>query len=229
MVDPAKSLLERCGVQISDTQLLSQALTHRSAGRTHNERLEFLGDAVLELVVTHWLYADFPHASEGELTRLRARLVRKESLAALAREVELGPALALGDGEMKSGGRHRDSILADGFEAVLGALYLDGGLERCDSVLRRLLGPKLPNAARDALSKDPKTRLQEWLQSRAMQLPEYQVVDTHGADHAQEFVVQCRIPQRKIVEDGRGNTRRAAEQQAAGRALEQLIDGGGSG
>ena len=172
--------------------------------------------------MTSWLYARFPRASEGELTRLRARLVRKESLAALAREVELGPALALGEGELKSGGRQRDSILADGFEALLGAIYLDSGYDSCESLLLRLLAPRLDAALHDAHSKDPKTRLQEWLQSRALPRPRYEVVATHGADHAQEFVVRCQIPERELVVEGRGSSRRRAEQQAARLAVEQL-------
>lgn len=228
-MDPANRILTRLGVTLSDERLLSQALTHRSAGRTHNERLEFLGDAVLELVVTDWLYRVFPEAAEGDLTRLRARLVRKESLAVLAREVELGPALSLGEGELKSGGRHRDSILADGFEAVLGAVYLDRGLQCCEEMLLRLLQPHLAAAVEAADSKDPKTRLQEWLQSRSMPLPEYEVVETHGADHAREFVVDCRIAEADVSMQGLGSSRRKAEQRAAERALQQLTSGGGRG
>jgi len=226
-VDPANRILERLGVKLSDERLLSQALTHRSAGRAHNERLEFLGDAVLELVVTSWLYRMFPLATEGDLTRLRARLVRKESLAVLAREVGLGAALSLGEGELKSGGRQRDSILADGFEAVLGAVYLDRGLECCEQLLMRLMQPHLAGAVEAAESKDPKTRLQEWLQSRSMPLPEYEVVETHGADHAREFVVHCRIAQADVTVQGLGSSRRQAEQRAAEGAMQRLTGDGG--
>ncbi len=212
-------------MEVADDRLLIQALTHRSAGKDHNERLEFLGDAVLELVVTSWLYRQYPNASEGDLTRLRARLVRKESLADLARRIDLGTVIALGGGEMKSGGRHRDSILADSFEALLGAIYLDSGLSHCEALLIRLMGPRLERAEEEALTKDPKTRLQEWLQSRAMALPQYSVIETLGADHAQEFVVQCVVSARALRVSGRGNSRRKAEQQAAARALLTLTEG----
>jgi ribonuclease-3 len=221
-----RQLLERLRVEITEPALLEQALTHRSAAGRHNERLEFLGDAVLEMVITDWLYRRFPDAPEGDLTRLRARLVRKETLASVARELDLGAALTLGGGELKSGGRYRDGILADAFEAVLGALYLDQGLGCCETLLKRVMGPRLDNSAETARDKDPKTRLQEWLQSRALALPTYDVVEVSGADHDQQFLVECRVEASHISVRGRGSSRRRAEQDAAQQVIEHLRNGG---
>lgn len=211
-----------------DPGLLQRALTHRSAAGEHNERLEFLGDAVIELVVTEWLFRALPGRSEGDLTRLRAKVVRRESLAGLAREIDLGAAISLGGGELKSGGRHRDSILADGFEALLGALYLDAGMDPCQRFLVGLLEPRLDALARDGDSKDPKTRLQEWLQGRGMALPEYRVVRTEGAEHDRRFVISCRAGDRALEVEGGGSSRRRAEQDAAKRML-QALEGTGNG
>ncbi len=226
---PAESrLLERLGYAFREPQLLTRALTHRSAAGDHNERLEFLGDAVIELVVTEWLFRTLPDRSEGELTRLRARIVRRESLADYARELALGEALRLGGGEMKSGGRHRDSILADGFEALLGALYLDGGLEECRRCLVAIVGPRLDGLAQAPTTKDPKTRLQEWLQGRGLPLPDYEVVRTEGVEHAQRFVVACRTGGLHPTVHGSGSSRRRAEQDAATRVLQSLEGGCGN-
>ena len=222
----AARLQERLGHHFTDAGLLERALTHRSAAPAHNERLEFLGDAVIELVVTEWLYRSMPMRSEGELTRLRAGLVRRESLAELARELSLGPALRLGSGELKSGGRHRDSILADGFEALIGALYLDAGLTTCRDILLSLVEPRIgePRAAR--ARKDPKTRLQEWLQGRGMALPAYTVVEVRGEEHEREFRVECALCDLERAATASGSSRRRAEQAAAALILERLEDDG---
>ena len=199
-----------------DPGLAQLALTHRSAGRPNNERLEFLGDQHAEL-----LYEAHPHASEGELSRLRSQLVNGQALATLGRELELGEGLKLGPGELKSGGFRRDSILADAFEALIAAVYLDGGFEACRSLLRELFAPRV--AALPRSSKDAKTRLQEWLQARGLALPHYELTDTHGEDHARTFDVRCTIAEPRVIEaEGRGGSRRAAEQDAAEIVLRQL-------
>jgi len=221
--DGHRRLLERrVGHAFGDATLLERALTHRSAAGDHYERLEFLGDAVIELVMTEWLFRAMPGHSEGELTRLRARLVRRETLAALAREIGLGEALRLGSGELKSGGRQRDSILADAFEALLGALYLDAGLEPSRRFLLELVARRQAALLGDGDAKDPKTRLQEWLQRRGLPLPEYRVAHTEGVEHAQRFVVECRAGEAGDSVAGEGTSRRRAEQDAALRMLERL-------
>ncbi|MDA8390055.1 MAG: ribonuclease III [Gammaproteobacteria bacterium] len=206
-----------------DAQLLSRALTHRSCGARNNERLEFLGDAVISLVMADALYARFPSLTEGELTRLRARLVRAETLAAVARELDLGPLMRLGPGELKSGGYDRDSILSDALEAVLGALYLDGGYEAARGTILLLFAPRLDGIEAHAQAKDPKTRLQEFLQGRGLALPEYGLLEVRGEDHEQMFVVGCRVSGLPDVVRGEGSTRRHAEQQAALTALQRLM------
>ena len=206
-----------------DPALLQLALTHRSFGRPNNERMEFLGDAMLGMVVAEMLYEIHPHASEGELTRLRSQLVNGQHLAALARRLELGDRLRLGPGELKSGGFRRDSILADAFEAVIAAVYLDAGFEACRSVVRALFGELVRNTPRSR--KDSKTRLQEWLQARGMDLPDYELLATHGEDHAQVFEVACVIAQPEPLRfEARGRSRRRAEQGAAEQALAHLED-----
>ena len=200
--------------------LLAQALTHRSAGAPHNERLEFLGDALVNLFVAEALYTRWPKADEGALTRARAELVRESALAPIARELELGGLLTLGPGEMKSGGHRRDSILADALEAVVAAIYLDAGFEACRTVVMPWF-----EAAMEALppphkvGKDAKTRLQEWLQGRQKPLPLYQLVAESGEDHAKTFRVSCTLTQPALVTEGEGSSRRAAEQAAAEAAL----------
>lgn len=205
----------------ADAELRERALTHRSVGAGNNERLEFFGDALVNLIVAELLFDEFPKAAEGELTRLRARLVSEPALAAIARELELGDALHLGPGELKSGGFRRDSILADAFEALIAAVYLDGGWLACREAVRKLVTPRLAEAA--AMDdKDAKTRLQEWLQSRGEPLPSYELVATTGADHARIFDVECRIESRDLRAEGRGSSRRAAEQAAATAVLALL-------
>jgi ribonuclease-3 len=219
-------LLERLGYAFEDAELLDRALTHRSAGARNNERLEFLGDAILGFVVAELLYQAEPDAHEGRLTRLRAHLVRRETLAAIARQLELGEVLRLGPGELKSGGRGRDSILADAFEAVIGAVYLDSGMASCRALLETLYRERLSRAAREVGLKDAKTRLQEVLQGQGRALPQYTVAKLEGAAHDQSFTVECLVDGIAGPVTGTGSSRRKAEQDAASRALEEL-DGDG--
>ena len=211
------------GHAFSNPALLAQALTHRSAGQHNNERLEFLGDALVNLIVAELIYEQHPRADEGEMTRLRAALVNGTALAAIARDVEIGDRLNLGPGELKSGGFRRDSILADAFEALLAAVYLDGGFEACREVVRSLFKDRV--AAIPRSSKDAKTRLQEWLQGRGLPLPQYELKDAHGEDHAKTFDVFCAISEPRVIHaEGHGGSRRAAEQDAAETVLRQLLD-----
>jgi len=211
------------GHPFNDPGLLQQALTHRSAGTPNNERLEFLGDSIVNMVVAQALYERWPKADEGALTRARAELVREGALAVIARELHLGERLILGPGEMKTGGHRRDSILADALEAVVAAIYLDAGFATCRTVV-------LPwfTASMQALpatgkpEKDPKTRLQEWLQARQKALPLYELVSESGDDHAKTFRVRCGVTDPAVSTEGEGASRRLAEQQAAAAALEQL-------
>ena len=222
MDEALERVLATLGHEFSDPSLFEQALTHRSAGARNNERLEFLGDAILNFVVADALYRSTPDAKEGSLTRRRARLVRRETLAEVAREIGLGPALRLGGGEMKSGGRDRDSILADALEGLIGAVYLDAGLEICAAWLSRQFGARLTLAFEDDADKDAKTRLQEMLQSKGLPLPVYTVVGIDGAAHEQSFTVQCRVSGLVRSPCGTGGSRRKAEQVAADRALSLL-------
>ena len=212
------------GHRFGDRALLEQALTHRSAAgpAASNERLEFLGDAVLGLVAAELLYHRFPRAEEGELSRRRAWLVREQTLAEIARELELGGLLRLGPGELRSGGFRRDSILADALEAVLGAVYLDGGLGAARRVVERLLGERLAHQPGPGALKDPKTRLQEWLQARRRPLPTYRVVEVGGVEHARRYTVACEVEGLGEPTLGEGTSRRRAEQAAAARALAEL-------
>lgn len=202
--------------------LFEQALTHRSASGSNNERLEFLGDALLGLIIGEWLYRRFPEADEGDLSRLRAALVKRETLASIARERRLGDFLRLGSGELKSGGFRRDSILADAVESLIGAHYLTQGLEATRDFVLGLYGERLhalPSAER---LKDPKTRLQEWLQSRNLGLPEYELLQISGPAHRHTFRIACRIPALDIEVEAEGSSRRKAEQAGAQAALQQL-------
>ena len=211
-----------------DPALADLALTHRSAGRPNNERLEFLGDALLGAVVAEMLYDAHPRASEGELSRLRAQLVNGQALAALARELELGDGLKLGPGELKSGGFRRDSILADAFEAMIAAVYLDSGFEACREAVRGLFAQRIADLPKS--SKDAKTRLQEWLQARGLPLPVYELTGSHGEEHAKIFEVSCSVAEPAVLRaDASGPSRRAAEQDAAEIVLGRLTDASAPG
>lgn len=215
-------LEERLGHPFRQRELLEQALTHRSFGAPHNERLEFLGDGVLGCVVAEALLARFPRLSEGELSRMRASLVRKEALAAAAAGLGLAGHLRMGPGEGASGGARRPSILADALEALFGAVFLDGGYASARAAVLATLGDALAAADEHTTAKDPKTRLQEVLQARRHGLPSYQVVATHGAAHEQVFEVECSIEGLDLQARGSGASRRAAEQQAAEALLSRL-------
>lgn len=223
MKKSTRLLEESLGHEFSDRALLQQALTHRSAGSHNNERLEFLGDAILGAVIAEDLYCRYPQAREGELSRLRSRLVRRESLTGIAHALDIGQYLSLGGGERRSGGHHRDSILSDAVEAVLGAVYLDSGFEACKACVLTLFDDRLASLSGIEFLKDAKTRLQEYLQSRQLALPEYAVIDESGKAHARSFKVTCTVAGVDLVPtQGQGSSRRHAEQQAAKRMLAQL-------
>lgn len=208
------------GHAFCDAALLAQALTHRSAGSPHNERLEFLGDALVNQFVAEALYVRWPKADEGALTRARAELVRESALAAIARELKLGERLVLGPGEMKTGGHRRDSILADALEALVAAIYLDSDFSTCrGAVLQWFAGMIEALPPPNKVGKDAKTRLQEWLQARQWALPAYALVAEGGDDHARVFRVSCTLAEPALSTEGEGSSRRAAEQQAAEAAL----------
>jgi len=216
------SLEDQLGYHFKDTGLLRTALTHRSAASRNNERMEFLGDAVLGYLISSELYQRFPTATEGALSRLRAGLVKGDTLADIATQLQFGDYLILGSGELKSGGFRRRSILSDAFEAVIGAIYLDSDI---DTVRQRILPffkPRLDQCDPAAVKKDAKTRLQEYLQSRGHTLPEYSVRSISGEAHKQTFEVECRLTELDLVTNGQGSSRRKAEQQAAKKALELL-------
>jgi ribonuclease-3 len=215
-------LQRKLGYRFAQAPLLQQALTHRSHGTPHNERLEFLGDSVLNCSIADELYNRFSDLKEGELSRLRANLVRQETLAGLAQDLELGTYLRLGEGELKSGGFRRPSILADGLEALIGAVFLDGGFTAAQGVIRARYASLLEHLDPQILGKDPKTLLQELLQARKIPLPQYAVVATQGAAHKQLFEVECQIPQLAIRTTGFGASRRIAEQEAAQLAFGQM-------
>lgn len=212
--------LEReLGYRCREPALIEAALTHRSAGGVNNERLEFLGDGVLNCVVADLLYRRYPRADEGELSRLRARLVRGESLAMLAAALDVGEQLRLGAGELRTGGFRRRSILADALEALFGAIYLDGGFEAARSAIEKVIAPRAEELAGESELKDPKTRLQEYLQGRGLALPRYTVESVEGESHMQSFTVACEVTALGLSSSGRGPSRRSAEQAAAERVL----------
>jgi len=215
------ALEARLGYRFATPALLEQAVTHRSHGAVHNERLEFLGDAVLNCTIAQLLYQKYARLNEGDLSRLRANLVKQSSLAEIAERIDLSDYLRLGEGEMKSGGFRRPSILADTMEAIFGAVLVDGGFEAGSGVIARLFEPVLKQVDPKTLGKDSKTLLQEYLQGKRLPLPVYTVVETRGAAHNQEFEVECAIPKLEISVRGNGRSRRAAEQTAAKLALEQ--------
>jgi ribonuclease-3 len=209
-----------------DPELRRRAMSHRSVGAANNERLEFLGDGLVNLIVAEMLYEGYPKADEGELTRRRAHLVSEPALAGIARDLHLGDELLLGPGELKSGGHRRDSILSDAFEALVAAVFLDAGWDVCRRVVRDLFAERVASTTAQT-GKDAKTRLQEFLQGRGQPLPVYELVAATGADHAKTFEVACEVVALALRTTGSGSSRRAAEQAAATAALERL-DGAGS-
>lgn len=219
-----QELSQKLELRFNDIQLLKSALTHRSAGFNNNERLEFLGDSVLGFVIADYLYHQFPEADEGVLSRLRASLVNQAVLADLARMLELGDYLILGSGELKSGGFRRDSILSDALEAIIGALLKDQGMEVCKEWVLQLFAKRLDRLSLKNWKKDPKTRLQEFLQSRGYELPAYTLKSKTGQPHQQSFWVECQVPLLPEPAVGVGPSRKKAEQQAAEKVLAQLAD-----
>jgi ribonuclease-3 len=223
MTDTELAILQqRLGHVFSQPALLNRALTHRSFGADHNERLEFLGDAVLNMAVSALLYQRFSGSDEGDLTRVRAHLVREESLHRAALGLNLSAVLRLSDGETRGGGAARASTLADALEALIGATFLDGGFDAAQELVRRLFGELIDSTEIDSWRKDPKTELQEWLQARRIAVPAYRIVATRGQAHAQTFEVECEVATLGMVERGEGRSRRSAEQQAARRLLDAL-------
>jgi ribonuclease III len=220
------ALQQRLGHRFARGDLLERALVHRSFGADHNERLEFLGDSVLNLAVSHLLFERFGGSDEGDLTRVRAHLVREDSLHKAALMLRLSEALQMSDGEAKGGGALRPSILADAMEAVIGAVYLDGGLDAAMGLVRQLFGEVIASTTADSWRKDPKTELQEWLQARRLSVPSYRIVATHGQAHAQSFDVACVVTALELERVGQGRSRRAAEQDAARQVLEHLQSSG---
>ena len=216
------ALQQRLKHQFADANLLMRALTHRSFSADHNERLEFLGDAVLGVVVADMLYQRLQNLPEGDLSRVRANLVKQDTLHQLSVSLGLPEVIRLGEGEMRSGGQKRPSILADVLEAVIGAVYLDAGFTAAQALVQRLYQAVEINPAMDAIGKDPKTALQEWLQGRKLKVPAYRVVATLGAAHKQTFDVECEIPELSLSERGIGGSRRAGEQAAATAMLHTL-------
>ena len=215
-----RDLADTTGYSFGNPDLLRQALTHRSFGAAHNERLEFLGDGVLNCVVAAVIFERFPQLPEGELSRLRASLVNQQSLFETSQQIDLGGHLLLGEGEVKSGGAQRPSMLADALEALIGAVFLDGGFEAARALVLRLFAQPLESADPQNVGKDAKTLLQEFLQARRLALPQYSVIATVGEAHEQSFRVECAIPELNIRTRGEGNSRRSAEQVAARRAYE---------
>lgn len=218
-------LQSEIGYQFQDLKLLEQALTHRSAKGEHNERLEFLGDSILGFVTAARLFELFPDASEGQMTRLRAKLVKEKTLAEIASELSLGELLRLGGGELKSGGYRRASILSDAFEALLGAIYLDCNIDAVEQVIYKLYEQRYKSLSLSMAEKDPKTQLQEWLQSRNNTLPDYQIIRSDGKDHNRIYWVTCAVDSLEKSTEGQGSSRRKAEQAAAQKMLELLSRG----
>lgn len=217
-------LYEKLGYSFKDEKLLIAALTHRSVPQNNNERLEFLGDSIVNFIAAELVYKQFRMADEGELSRLRTMLVRGETLASLARTLGVGEYLYLGAGELRSGGAHRESILADALEAIIAAMYLDGGIEVCKTALATWFAPLLIQLLEHRADKDPKTQLQEYLQANLINLPQYKVAEIGGKAHAQLFTVECIIEEISKVAVGKGTSRRRAEQQSAELMLMQLTE-----
>lgn len=227
MTDSAavQDLQQRLGYRFRSPAMLQRALTHRSSGAEHNERLEFLGDAVLNLAVSTLLFARFSGSDEGDLTRVRAHLVREDSLHRAALALGVPVALRLSEGEARGGGAARASILADAVEALIGAVYLDGGFDAAQALVQRLFGERIGSTEAASWSKDAKTELQEWLQARRLAVPAYRITATHGQAHAQTFEVECAVAALSLVCAGEGRSRRVAEQEAARRMLDVLKAG----
>ncbi|OXJ38613.1 ribonuclease III [Burkholderia sp. HI2714] len=223
---PSSQLESRLRYEFRNAELLRQALTHRSHSATHNERLEFLGDSVLNCAVAALLFQRFSKLDEGDLSRVRANLVKQQSLYEIAQALNISDGLRLGEGELRSGGFRRPSILADAFEAIIGAVFLDGGFEAAQGVIKRLYIPILDHIDPRTLGKDAKTLLQEYLQGHKIALPTYTVVATHGAAHNQQFEVECTVPKLDVKVSGSGASRRAAEQAAAKKALDEVMAAG---
>ncbi len=218
-------LAQQLGHAFGDIGLLQQALTHRSASASNNERLEFLGDAILGFRVAERLFQMHPDADEGSLSRMRAHLVKRDTLAKVGKELNLNQWVQLGPGELRTGGHSRGSTLADAVEAVIAAVYLDGGMGAAAGLVDRLLADRIAVASPERHGKDPKTRLQEWLQGRQYRLPEYDVLAVTGEAHKQHFRVACALPDLQLRSEGEGSSRRKAEQQAADAMLAQLGEG----
>ncbi|OQX09678.1 MAG: ribonuclease III [Thiothrix lacustris] len=215
-------LTKLLGSELMATDTFVRAITHRSAEGKHNERMEFLGDSVLGLIITTELYQRMPRASEGYLSRLRASLVNENALAGIAVELTIGDFLRLGSGELKSGGFRRKSIIADAFEAIVGCIYLEQGMEAAKQFVLTAYGDRLDNLPAEDTLKDPKSRLQEFLQSRGHELPDYTLIDTQGEAHKQTFTAECVIPKLNVRTTGTSGSRRKAEQEAAGLAFQQV-------
>jgi ribonuclease III len=222
MDDRLDQLQQRIGHRFADPVLLERALTHRSFGIDHNERLEFLGDAVLSLAISSLLFERFAGSDEGDLTRVRAHLVREDSLHRVALALGLPEVLRLGEGESRGGGAQRPSILADAIEGVIGAAFLDGGFDAARALVQRLFGEVIATTEIANWAKDAKTELQEWLQARRLPVPAYRIVATRGQAHAQTFEVECAVAALGLTEAGEGKSRRIAEQEAARRMLDAL-------
>ncbi|MGB5259458.1 MAG: ribonuclease III [Gammaproteobacteria bacterium] len=220
-MQPTTRLEKELGYTFSDPELLHKALTHRSLGNSNNERLEFLGDALLGCVIADELFHNFPHVREGRLSRLRSSLVRRETLAEIGKRLAIGDFLRLGQGERKSGGHRRESILSDALEAIFGAIYLDSDFATCRQCILQLYADKLASLSDTVVLKDAKTRLQEYLQARHLELPDYTVKDVSGKAHARYFEVICTVAGHEPC-NGEGASRRHAEQEAASKMLRQL-------
>ncbi|HMX10461.1 MAG TPA: ribonuclease III [Burkholderiaceae bacterium] len=219
---PVDSLQQRIGHSFRDRRLLVRALTHRSYGSDHNERLEFLGDAVLNLAVSDLLFDQYDDSPEGDLTRVRAHLVRQDMLHRIALSLQLPSVLRMSEGEARGGGAQRPSILADAMEAIIGAVYRDAGFDAAQALVRRLFEPLVSETATQAWAKDAKTQLQEWLQARRQSVPDYRIEATRGRAHDQTFVVVCSVAGFGVEAQGEGRSRRAAEQEAARLVLARL-------
>lgn len=221
-----KKLCKLLDYSFENDELISEALAHRSVGSVNNERLEFLGDSVLNFVVAERLFDLLPNATEGDLSRLRASVVKKESLVEIAKKLDLGNYLSLGSGELKSGGFRRESILADAVEAIMGAVLKDAGFVACQQLVLRLCEDKIQQTITEGPEKDAKTLLQEYLQSRRYRLPEYTVIDITGKAHQQSFFVKCDIKELNLQTEGQGRSRRMAEQEAAAHAMSLIHSNG---